>query len=106
MIPFIRSHLELMAITNPIDKVRNKSRDKDLYNLKKDSGQRTKYNKSINKDKIELPHLQKRKRRKWVKSKEAFSRLLEDLDYNNQIKPSYDIMLLEKYNKTNQTDAA
>ena len=106
MIPFIRSLAELMVITKPIDKLdersgkKEKSHSQDENNLKKDI---------INykeKNTVVLPRIEKIKRKKWVKRKEAVSRFFDELEYNNQIPSSYDITLLENQNNYNQNDVA
>ena len=106
MIPFIRSLAELMVITKPIDKLedrsgkKEKSESQDENNLNKDN---------INykeKNTVVLPRIEKIKRKKWVKRKEAVSRFFDELEYNNQIPSSYDITLLENQNNYNQNDVA
>tara|TARA_B100000965_G_scaffold404733_1_gene436394 strand:+ start:1493 stop:1807 length:315 start_codon:yes stop_codon:yes gene_type:complete len=104
MIPFIRSLNELRLITNPRseqDKVykfiinkKNKKNDEKINSDKKD------------KKVIKLPDLPLKTRYKWKNSKEAVSKFLDSLDYNNQIQPSYDLTLLERQNSANQKEAA
>ena len=107
MIPFIRSLSELTAIT--------KSRDIRIVvtqNIERsgpeavDSGQRKRYIRSLSNKEIDLPNLPKTIRRKWTQKKESVSRFIDDLDYNNQIQPSYDLTLIERQNKTRQEDVA
>ena len=106
MIPFIRTHSELMAITesrdNKIDLWRNNENNVTTF----DSGQRKRYIKSLEKKDVNLPNLPKTIRHKWMKNKESISRFINDLDYNNQIQSSYDLTLLETQRKKNQQDVA
>ena len=106
MIPFIRSITELMVITEARDQKREENEIKDLNNfLEEDKrtigSQINKYNK-----KIELPTLPKSKRRKWIKGKEAVSRFLDKLDYNNQIQSTYDLTLMETQSNNDTQDVA
>ena len=55
---------------------------------------------------IGLPEFPKPKRRRWVKSKEAITRFIDELDYNNQIQSSYDLTLLGMQNNFNEHDVA
>ncbi len=41
-------------------------------------------------------------RRKWMQNKKSVSRFIDDLDYNNQIQSSYDLILLGRQYKNNQ----
>tara|TARA_B100001250_G_C19473304_1_gene645487 strand:+ start:303 stop:623 length:321 start_codon:yes stop_codon:yes gene_type:complete len=96
MIPFIRSHKELMLITNSRDKMNIRPQKENLQSLEEDSGQRKRYINSIDKNSIKLPSLPHNKRTKWIKGKEAVSKFFDELDYNNQIQPTYEITLLER----------
>ena len=100
MIPFIRSHLELMAVTESRDKQKEKTEDNEIYSSTFDSGQRKRYIRSLDKEIVILPDLPKTIRRKWIQNKEYVSKFIDNLDYNKQIKSSYDITLMEKQNKT------
>jgi|TARA_B100000214_G_scaffold193671_1_gene140167 hypothetical protein len=106
MIPFIRSLSELMAITEARDYQKGLS----THDLKKsstlDSGQRKRYVRSIGKNKIVLPNVPKTFRNKWIKNKDHISKFIDDLDYNNQIQSSLDLILLERQNKNNRQDVA
>ena len=106
MIPFIRSHLELMAITKGRDNKQIKSQYNELESSTIDSGQRKRYIRSIGGKEIDLPSLQKTSRRKWRKSKKVLSKFFDSIDYNNQIQSSYDITLLARENQINHKDAA
>ena len=106
MIPFIRSFSELMSIT--------KSRDSNLTNFKiqketnltEQSAQRKRYLKSQGKESITLPDLPKRKRQRWIRGRRVISRFLDELDYNNQIQSSLDLILLNMQNNYDQNDVA
>tara|TARA_Y100001968_G_C19349728_1_gene713974 strand:- start:421 stop:741 length:321 start_codon:yes stop_codon:yes gene_type:complete len=106
MIPFIRSHPELMALTESRDK------KKDLRGINGnnistiDSGQRKRYIRSLSKNEVILPDIPKKIRYKWMKNKEFLSKFIDKLDYNNQIQSSYDLTLLEMQNKKNQREIA
>ena len=105
MIPFIRSISELMAITESRDYKNRISKDKDLKSSIIDSGQRKRYIRSLNKKEIKLPSLPNHSKQRWMKSKEALSKFFNDLDYNNQIQPSYELTLLARQNDNNKEAA-
>ncbi len=106
MIPFIRSHSELMAITDSRDSQKHVSQYNESYSSTVDSGQRKRYIKSLDKKEVELPNLPKTIRCKWIQNKRSMSRFIDDLDYNNQIQSSYDLTLIERQNKRTQQDVA
>ena len=107
MIPFFRSLNELMAITQSNAKSQKiyENNERTKYSIIKDK--KTNLNKSVKmKKKIILPNLPKSNRRKWIKSKEAVSKFLDNFDYNNQIQSSLDLTLLERQNKYEHRDIA
>ena len=106
MIPLVRTLSELMAITTSRDLIKEASQDdkKDTPTL--EYLQRGKHITSIVEKQIGLPHLPKKTRRKWIKSKEAVSKFFDGLDYNNQIQSSYDLTLIARQSKTNERDVA
>ena len=106
MIPFIRSHSELMAITESRDSRKNFSRYNESSSSTVDSGQRKRYIKSLNKKEVDLPNFPKTIGRKLMQNKTSISRFIDDLDYNNQIQSSYDLTLIERQNKRTQQDVA
>ena len=106
MIPFIRSFSELMAITESRDTKQSMQKHSKFYCSTVDSGQRKRYIRSIDSTPVSLPSIPKTKRRKWSLNKESLFRLIDDLDYNNQIQSSYDLTLMERQNNLNQQDAA
>ena len=109
MIPFIRSLSELMSITESRDNQRDllkKKKKKNIYCSTVDSGQRKRYIRSLDKEKVKLPDLPKIIRLKWINNKESVSRFLDELDYNNQIPSSYELTLLERQNKSDKQDVA
>ena len=106
MIPFIRSISELMAITESRDCQKDFPKMNEIYISTVDSGQRKRYLRTIDETKVDLPHLPKIIRRKWINNKKSVSRFFNDLDYNNQIQSSYDLTLLERQNNRNQQDVA
>tara|TARA_B100000945_G_scaffold77972_1_gene60233 strand:- start:1381 stop:1701 length:321 start_codon:yes stop_codon:yes gene_type:complete len=106
MIPFIRSLTELMAITESRDIPKVIYKSNEIYNSTTDSGQRKRYIRSLDKQPIDLPDLPKTIKHKWKQRKDYVSRIFDDLDYNNQIQSSYDLILLERQNNRNQQDVA
>ena len=106
MIPFIRSFTELMAITHSRDNLINDFVNVEQKNYSENCKQTKENTYSKAEKKIMLPRLPKIERRKWVKSKEAFSKFFDKLDYNNQIQSSLDITLLECNKNYDQKDVA
>ena len=106
MIPFIRSLSELKAISESRDYLKQISVEANMHSTTMDSGQRKRYIKSINENAINLPNIPNKKRNRWRKNKESLSKLLDKLDYNNQIQSSYDITLLEKQKNCTEMDVA
>jgi len=106
MIPFIRSFTELMAITESRETQKDISRNNDLHSSNIDSGQRKRYLRSIEKTEVNLPDLPKTIKRKWIKNKEAVSKFIDTLDYNNQIQSSYDLTLLGRQRHNHKKDVA
>ena len=106
MIPFIRSLSELMAITKSRDFKKDFSINNEIDGSIFDSGQRKRYIRSIKKGEVNLPDLPQTIRRKWMQNRDYVSRLINDLDYNNQIQSSYNLKLLERQNKSNHQDIA
>tara|TARA_B100001250_G_scaffold410979_1_gene438554 strand:- start:779 stop:1099 length:321 start_codon:yes stop_codon:yes gene_type:complete len=106
MIPFIRSLSELMALTDSREVKKYLTQSNESYCSTMDSGQRKRYTRSIEKEKVDLPELPGRIRNKWMQKKENISRFIDELDYNNQIQSSYDLTLLERQSKRNQQDVA
>ena len=106
MIPFIRSLQELTAITESRNNQKNVSINEEIKTSSFDSGQRKRYLRSLEKRELDLPDLPRKIRHKWIKNKNSISRFIDDLDYNNQIQSSYDLILLERQNKRSNQDAA
>lgn len=106
MIPFIRSFSELMAMTEYRDNRIESPKNNEVYISTIDSAQRKRYIRSIERKKVNLPDLPKTIKYKWDKKKEAVSKFLDTLDYNNEIKKSYDLTLIARLNKDNHKDAA
>ncbi len=106
MIPFIRSLPELKAMTESRDSRKDLSKDSETCTSTIDSGQRKRYMRSLEINKIDLPNLPKTIRNRWKQNKKSVSRFIDDLDYNNQIQSSYDLTLLERQNKRHQQDVA
>ncbi len=106
MIPLIRSHSELMAITESRDNHMAVSKNNEIDSLTEHSGQRKRYLRSLDKKEISLPKLPETIRCKWKKNKDSVSRFIDRLGYNSQIQSSYDLTLLERQNNNNQEDVA
>ena len=106
MIPFIRSLAELMAITESRGTKNDLSQNNESHSSIMDSGQRKRYTRSLDKKDINLPNLPKKIKSNWINKKEKLSRLVDELDYNNQIQSSYELTLLESQNKRNTQDVA
>ncbi len=105
MIPFIRSISELIAISRPRSEYLKVSRQ--YYpSLIEDSGQRKRYLRSKEGKILDLPNFKQKARTNWIKNKEKISKLIDDLDYNNQIQSSYDLTLIARQTKENYKDAA
>ncbi|MBW3042395.1 hypothetical protein [Prochlorococcus marinus] len=106
MIPFIRSLTELTAITKSRDNIHKIAIREELNTLAEDSGQRKRYIRSENEEKIILPDLPKTSRHKWMNTKKSVSKFFNDLDYNNQIQSSYNLTLLERQQNYDNKDVA
>ena len=106
MIPCIRSVSELMAISKAADDLRYCTKKNKLYSSTEDSGQRKRYIRSIDQKEIGLPDIPNKSWTKWTSSKKAVSKFFDELDYNNQIQPSYDLTLIARQTKINNQDVA
>ena len=104
MIPFIRSITELMLICESRASISKNNEYKDLHFLNEKV--KSKPLKSKLKEVIALPELPKIERRKWIRSKEAVSKFLKELDYNNQIQSTYELTLLDRQKNYDHHDAA
>ncbi len=71
-----------------------------------DSAQRKRYLRSKEAKVLNLPNVPKITRPKWIKSKEVVFKILDELDYNNQIQSSYDLTLLDRLKTYDSKDAA
>ena len=106
MIPLLRSLEELDMITTSrvkYDKIHSGNDLNFYYKIKKRKNNPVNLN---NKQTINLPDLPRTTKRKWIKSKEVVSRLLEEMNYNNQIQPSYDLTLQERQRSYDNHDVA
>ena len=106
MIPFIRSLPELRAISSSRNELNIIPEKKSTKTLKEGRGEGNKYINSRRETIVCLPELPKKKRRRWIKSKEAISRFFDELDYNNQIQSLYDLTLLDRQRNYDEHDAA
>ena len=106
MIPFFRSHAELMVITQAREQLNNNCKINNNNIYTEDSGQRKRYIRSKDKQVIDLPDLPKKNRQKWERGKETVLKFFDALDYNNQNQPSYEITLLERQNNYNINEVA
>ncbi len=106
MIPFIRTHSELMAITESRDSQIDISKNIEDVNSSMYRNKRKKNIISFDKKLVDLPNLPKNISHKLNKNKKSISKFIDELDYNNQIQSSYDLILLERQSKINKQDAA
>tara|TARA_Y100001968_G_scaffold257861_1_gene244717 strand:- start:2251 stop:2571 length:321 start_codon:yes stop_codon:yes gene_type:complete len=106
MIPFIRSHLELMAITESRDCKSNFSEKHKINSPIVHSSQNKRHVSAIKRKKVELPDLPKIFRQNWVNNKKYISKFLDELEYNDQIQSSYDLTLQERQNNIGQEEVA
>ena len=105
MIPFIRSHSELMAITESRDIKKNLYESIDILGSDVASGQSKRYIRSLSEE-VTLPSISRKIRRKWKQNKELLSRFICNTDYNNKINSSRDLYLIEKQNGRTLEDVA
>ena len=106
MIPFIRSHSELMVITQSRSPINKSNESKELLNSSNKAIRNQNQIYCKDKKNLELPKLPKTKRGKWIKSRQAISRFFDELDYNNQIQSSYDLTLIDRQNSYDEHNAA
>ena len=106
MITIIRSITELMAITTSREQIKQDKFEQNIKDIKRSNNKdNNNYIPNTNKL-IKLPNLPKIERRRWTKRKEAFSRFLDELDYNNQIQSTYDLTLIDNQKKYDHHDVA
>ena len=106
MIPSIRSLAELIALSESRDKPEDHVDYKDLDSSTMDSGQRKRYIRSIDKNKVVLPFSKNISSQKSIFNKKSILKFVDRLDYNNQIQSSYDLTLLARQEKTINKEAA
>ena len=106
MIPFFRSLNELMVITQPGYQESKVSKQGDDIDIQKDKNKKSRLDCTRDIKIIQLPDIPKTTRRKWIKSKKALSRLLDELDYNNQTPSTYELTLIERQNNIERQDVA
>ncbi len=106
MNPFIKSLAELMLITESRSKLYDKPKKYESKSLSGDNIKEKihKYPK-VNQI-ISLPNIRTTTRKKWAKSKEKVSKILDELDYNNQIQSTYDLTLIERQSYYDKKDVA
>jgi len=106
MIPLIRSFTELMIVTQSRNDLNKVNTHRNAIIEEKPSKEKNVATQLIDQLEIDLPKIDSVKRRRWVKSKKAISKLLKEFDYNNQIQSSYDITLLRSYQTYDNHDVA
>ena len=106
MIPIIRSLSELMAMTHSRDRFQKLPKKCQIDALEDNIDKEKRDIRSRNKEKVNLPDLHKSKRLRWIHKKKYISKLIDKLDYNNQIQSSYDLTLQEIQNKKNHKEVA
>ena len=105
MIPFVRSLTELMMITEPKYHLNQNIKTVSPQKTCKEQGE-SKFEKPKDQKSVSLPVLPKLYKNKWTRGKEIVSKLLDELDYNNQIQSSYDLILLDRQKNYENQDAA
>ena len=106
MIQVIRCHPELMAITKSRDTTNKDAVKKDFNSIKEVKDKQPQFKRVKNKREVSLITLPKRSRIKWKRSKDIMSKIIDTLDYNNQIQSSYDLIVLDRQQKHEHRDAA
>lgn len=106
MMTIIRSITELMVITTTREHLKQKEFEQVIKDPLPINNKSKKNRNSKNNKLIKLPSLPKTERRRWTKRKEALSKFLDELDYNNQIQSTYDLTLIDSQKKYDHHDAA
>tara|TARA_B100000965_G_C19298090_1_gene628907 strand:- start:280 stop:600 length:321 start_codon:yes stop_codon:yes gene_type:complete len=106
MIQVIRCHPELMAITKSRDTTNKGAATKDINSIKEVKDKQLQFKRVENEREVSLLTLPKRSSIKWKKRKDIISKIIDRLDYNNQIQSSYDLILLDRQQKYEHKDAA
>ena len=106
MITIIRSITELMVITTSREHHKQDEFEQDIKDIKPDNNNENNNHIPNTNKLIKLPKLTKIERRRWSKRKEALSRFLDELDYNNQIQSTYDLTLIDSQKKYDHHDVA
>tara|TARA_B100000700_G_scaffold279334_1_gene328182 strand:- start:217 stop:537 length:321 start_codon:yes stop_codon:yes gene_type:complete len=106
MMTIIRSITELMVITTTREHLKQNEFEKDIKDTLQVNNRSKKNQIPKNNKSIKLPSLPKTERRRWTKRKEALSKFLDELDYNNQIQSTYDLTLIDSQKKYDHHDAA
>ncbi len=106
MIPFVRSHAELMAMTQSRDQDTKNSTIETFNRLTEDSAQRKRYIRSQKRPSIDLPKLPKKTRHKWRMSKTFISSVFDNLDHNDNYQSTFDITILERQSDYDCHDVA
>ena len=106
MIAIIRSITELMVITTSRGHHKQDEFEQDIKDIKPDNNKENNNHIPNTNKLIKLPNLPKIERRRWTKRKEALSRFLDELDYNNQIQSTYDLTLIDSQKKYDNHDVA
>ena len=106
MMTIIRSITELMVITTTREHTKQNEFEQDIKDPLPINNKSKKNRNSKNNKLIKLPSLPKTERRRWTKRKEALSKFLDELDYNNQIQSTYDLTLIDRQKKYDHHDIA
>ena len=106
MMTIIRSITELMVITTTREHLKQNEFKQDIKDPQQINNRSKKNRIPKNNKLIKLPSLPKTERRRWTKRKEALSKFLDELDYNNQIQSTYDLTLIDSQKKYDHHDAA
>ena len=106
MMTIIRSITELMVIATSKENLKQNEFEQDIKDLLPINNKSKKNRIPKNNKLIKLPNLPKTERRRWTKRKEALSKFLDELDYNNQIQSTYDLTLIDSQKNYEHHDAA
>ena len=102
MITLFRSFGELMLISQPKDSIKRTVKSEGSQGYSEDINLR-KNNPIQKRNKlVELPNIPKQARKNWINKKKAISKLIDELNYTNNIQSTYDITLIERQNYQNQ----
>ena len=98
--------IEEKNIKNFEGKTRDKRNDPRTRCIFENGLESNMYLRSLGKEEVGLADLPKAVKRKWIYKKKSLSRFFNNLNYNNQIQPSYNLILIASQCRNNQKDVA